>query len=255
MPIHDWTRVRAGILHHFHQKWIGTIADALNELLPPNDYYALAEQVAAGGVPDVLTLEAINASDDDADERDVGSFDDAGGLAVLAAPPRASVVSTLSEADLLLRKRNRVAVRHAASGDRVVALLEVISPGNKSGRAAMRMLLRKSGAALRRGVHLTLLDLHPPGPFDPRGIHDRLWTELGGEAFIPPPDRPLTLAAYRAADGVTAYVEPTAVGLEPVDVPLFFTPDRYVNVPLADTYAAAYNGVPQRWRRVIEGET
>ena len=23
MPIHDWTRVDAGIFHHFHQRWIG----------------------------------------------------------------------------------------------------------------------------------------------------------------------------------------------------------------------------------------
>ena len=244
MPIHDWTRVRAGIFHHFHQKWVGTIADALNESLPPNDYYALAEQVTGGGVPDALTLEATGAPDGDA----------GGGLAVLTAPPRAGVVKTLAEADLLLRKRNRVAVRHAASGDRVVALLEVVSPGNKSGRAAMRMLLRKSAGSLRRGVHLALLDLLPPGPFDPHGLHDRLWTELGGEAFIPPPDRPLTLASYRAAGDVTAYVEPTAVGLEPVDLPLFFTPGRYVNVPLADTYATAYMGVPLRWRRVIGGE-
>jgi hypothetical protein len=35
MPIHDWTRVSAGIFHHFHQKWVGTIADALNEGLLP----------------------------------------------------------------------------------------------------------------------------------------------------------------------------------------------------------------------------
>ena len=251
MPIHDWTRVRAGIFHHFHQKWIGTLADALNAGLLPDDYYALGEQVAGGGVPDVLTLENVfGAPDDEADGAPDGA---GGGLALATAPPRVDVVGRLSESDLLLRKRNRVAVRHAASGDRVVALLEIVSPGNKSGRDAMRMLLRKSVAALRRGCHLVLLDLHPPGPFDPRGLHDRLWTDLGGEPFTPPPDRPLTLAAYRAADGVTAYVEPTAVGLQPVDVPLFFTPDRYVNVPLADTYAAAYNGVPRRWRRVIEG--
>jgi hypothetical protein len=25
MPIHDWTRVDAGIFHHFHQQWIVAI--------------------------------------------------------------------------------------------------------------------------------------------------------------------------------------------------------------------------------------
>src|SRR5690348_12661487 len=58
MPIHDWTRVTAGIFHHFHQAWIMQIAQALNGgLLPPN-YYALAEAIAGGIEPDVLTLEA-----------------------------------------------------------------------------------------------------------------------------------------------------------------------------------------------------
>ena len=261
MPIHDWTRVRAGIFHHFHQRWIGTIADSLNELLPPDKYYALAEQVTDEAVPDVLTLETVNGPPDDLREDGLGPFVGSygtdgtdGGVALQAVPPRTSVVSHLSEADLLLRKQNRVAIFHAASGDRVVAFLEIISPGNKSADEPMRKLLRKSVDALRRGCHLALLDLLPPGTFDPRGLHDRLWTELGGEAFTPPPDKPLTLASYRSAGDITAYVEPVAVGGGLVDLPLFFTGDRYVNVPLAETYAASYAGVPLRWRRVIEGE-
>lgn len=53
MPIHDWTRVEAGIFHHFHQRWIGTITDVLNQRLLPADYYALAEQQGAGFEPDM----------------------------------------------------------------------------------------------------------------------------------------------------------------------------------------------------------
>jgi len=30
MPIHDWTRVEAGIFHLFHHAWITEIARALN---------------------------------------------------------------------------------------------------------------------------------------------------------------------------------------------------------------------------------
>src|SRR6476469_9543239 len=58
MPIHDWTRVDAGIFHHFHQRWIGAITDVLNQRLLPGEYYALAEQQGAGFEPDVLTLKA-----------------------------------------------------------------------------------------------------------------------------------------------------------------------------------------------------
>ena len=46
VPVHDWTRVDAGIFHDFHHEWISEIKRALNRgiLAPP--YYALAEQIA-----------------------------------------------------------------------------------------------------------------------------------------------------------------------------------------------------------------
>lgn len=47
MPAYDWMRVDAGIFHHFHTAWIDTISRQLNQLLPEN-YYALAEQIAGG---------------------------------------------------------------------------------------------------------------------------------------------------------------------------------------------------------------
>jgi hypothetical protein len=53
MPIHDWTRVDAGILHHFHQRWIVAITEVLNERLLPGEYYALTEQQGAGFEPDI----------------------------------------------------------------------------------------------------------------------------------------------------------------------------------------------------------
>ena len=59
------TRVDAGIFHDFHHEWISTIRRALNNGLLPPEYYALAEQQAAGFGPDVLTLQAASP---DADE-------------------------------------------------------------------------------------------------------------------------------------------------------------------------------------------
>ena len=44
MPIHDWTRVDAGLFHAFHQSWIVKLCDALNRGLLPPDYFALPEQ-------------------------------------------------------------------------------------------------------------------------------------------------------------------------------------------------------------------
>ncbi len=63
MPIHDWSRVDAGIFHHFHQRWIVAITDVLNQRLLPAEYYALAEQQGAGFEPDILTLKASTPSE------------------------------------------------------------------------------------------------------------------------------------------------------------------------------------------------
>ncbi len=96
------------------------------------------------------------------------------------------------------------------------------------------------------------MDLFPPGPRDPQGIHGAIWEALGETGFELPADEPLTLAAYSAGSPKTAYVEPTAVGREMIDMPLFLEPETYVNVPLEATYQAAYRGVPRRWRQVLE---
>src|SRR5438105_14049924 len=68
MPVHDWTRVDAGIFHAFHQQYMIAISNALNSGLLPEDYYALPEQHAAGFGPDVLTLQGTQDEEDDSDE-------------------------------------------------------------------------------------------------------------------------------------------------------------------------------------------
>ena len=58
MPVHDWTRVDAGVFHDFHQRWIQEIKRALNQGLPTNSYYALAEQHSGTYKPDVRALKS-----------------------------------------------------------------------------------------------------------------------------------------------------------------------------------------------------
>lgn len=54
--MHDWTMVDAGIYHDFHHGWIPSIKSSLNRSLLPPDCYALAERIAMGFGPEVLTL-------------------------------------------------------------------------------------------------------------------------------------------------------------------------------------------------------
>jgi hypothetical protein len=56
MPIHRWTRVTARAFHDFHQTWLVEIKRALNGGILPPGFYALAERIAGGLGPKVLTL-------------------------------------------------------------------------------------------------------------------------------------------------------------------------------------------------------
>jgi hypothetical protein len=126
-----------------------------------------------------------------------------------------------------------------------------VSPGNKAARFALRSFVDKAVEALFRGYHLLIVDLFPPIPRDPQGIHEAI-SEIGTAPFTLPPDEPLTLASYSAGPVKRAYVETTAVGRELIEMPLFLEPEIYINVPLEETYTAAYRAVPQRWKRVLE---
>ena len=81
MPVHDWTRVDAGIFHHFHVAWIDEIARALNRGLLPADYYALAEQIAGGWEPDVVTLKGPKKGE-------MPENQPRGAVALAAVPPK-----------------------------------------------------------------------------------------------------------------------------------------------------------------------
>jgi hypothetical protein len=249
MPIHHWTRVPAGAFHHFHAAWIVELTKALNQGVLPDDYYAQAEQVADGFIPDVLTLRMPNGGD----EEDIEGTRrlPASVIAVAEAPPRVRFTAR-AEIDLYAARARAVVVRHS-SGDRVVALIEVVSPGNKSSQEAMAAFLRKAHAMLRRGRHLMLLDLFPPGPRDPAGIHAELFERyIEDDGFTLPKDKPLTLASYAAGLAIDVYVESVALGDVVPDMPLFLTPEAYVPTPLEAAYNAAYAAVPRRWRRVLE---
>lgn len=247
MPVHDWTRVDAGIFHHFHHGWIEEIARALNRGILPADYYALAEQHAAGYGPDVLTLQGDrNGGADDVSATVPAS---GGGGVMLAAPKLQLTAET--ELAFYRRKQNSIAVRHV-SGDDLVAMVEVVSPGNKSSRNALRAFVEKSASLLDKQIHLLILDLFPPGRRDPQGIHGAVWDEIADQQYAAPADKPLTLVAYESALSVRAYVVHLAVGDVLTDMPLFLEPRKAVEVPLEATYQAAFAEVPRRWRRVLE---
>ena len=240
MPVHDWTRVDAGLFHAFHQRWISALSDALNGGVLPSEYFALPEQNIRGPIPDVLTLKLTPGADEESD----------GGLAIGTAPPRTRFVRR-SEADIYAAKADLITVRHR-HGD-VVAVVEIVSPGNKGNRSEFRTFVEKSAALIRQDVHLLVIDLFPPGPRDPRGIHKAIWDEFLEEDFEPPPGKPLTLASYDAGPPRVAYVESIAAGDLLPDMPLFLKPETYVPAPLEETYQTTWNVFPKALKGLLQG--
>jgi hypothetical protein len=245
MPIHDWSRVFDGAFHDFHTAWNIELRNALNGGVLPPDFYAMAEQVVRPTVPDVLTLRSGNGRHGPGNNDPIG-----GAIAVATAPPRVSLRDRV-EPEPFTRRQKSVVIRHA-SDDSIIAVIEILSAGNKGSNREFQVFLAKAMDFLARGIHLLLIDLHPRTARDPEGIHPAVWAEAGGEPEPMPPDKPFTLAAYDAGPPVTAYIEPVAVGDTLIDMPLFLAPDWYVSVPLEATYLSAFRGVARRFRAALD---
>jgi hypothetical protein len=246
MPIHDWTRVPAGIFHHFHHSWIEEITRSLNRGLLPPEYYALAEQLAGSLGPDVLTLHAFHGAEDGSANR--GGPE--GGIRLAERKPKVRFHAR-TEIQSYSAKAKAVVVRHASDPE-VIAMVEIVSSGNKSSQSRLNSFVRKAEDALAAGIHLLIADLFPPGPRDPEGIHRLIWEDRTDE-FVFDAHKPFTCAAYIGDPIPEAFVEPVALGDALPEMPLFLTPAVYVPVALEATYQSAWQEFPAVWREALTG--
>ena len=81
-----------------------------------------------------------------------------------AASPRCHRPSRGSSAaprrQIYASRANRIVVKHHLG--RIIAVIEIVSPGNKDSRAALRDFVEKTVDCLRRGIHVLIVDLFPP---------------------------------------------------------------------------------------------
>jgi hypothetical protein len=237
MPIHDWTRLEAGDFHDFHQGWVVNLAKALNGGLLPSAYMAMIERVSGRPILDVDIPQTH--------EPKSGS----GGIAIAEAPPTARLIARVETPDYA-RRADRVVIRHGRG--KVVAIIEIVSPGNKASRHALRSFVEKAAEILSQGVNLLVVDLFPPTPRDPQGIHKAIWDEFVDEPFEMPAGKPLIVASYIGGDIPTAYVESVGIGDPLPAMPIFLSDTRYIPAPLDPTYLEAWAVFPRMLKELIE---
>ena len=240
MPIHDWTRVPAGLFHDFHQSWSIRIKDALNRGRLPKGVAALVEQRVGPVEGDVLAIERRGQ---------IRRPEENGGAVATLPRPTARIVRQTTK-EIHAVRANRIVVKHHLG--RIIAVIEILSPGNKDSRSALRDFVEKIVELLRRGIHVLVIDLFPPSPRDPFGIHKAIWDEIVEEDFQFPEGKDRILASYETGGRRAAFVEPVAVGDVLPEMPLFLTNDLYVLVPLEPTYQATWEASPEDLRTAVE---
>ncbi len=245
MPIHNWKRADANLFHHFHQQWTMTICNRLNAGLLPRGYSALVEQHAAGLVPDVLALQRHRSGK--------RPNEPIGGV-LTADPPKTRHVFETKE-QTLANRANRIVIRHRLG--EVVCMIEIVSPGNKASRSALRSFIEKTHEFLRAGVNVLVIDLFPPTTRDPQGIHKAIWDKFVKVPFELTADKPLVLAAYVAGDlsvgrSTRAHVEPVGIGDTLPDMPAYLDADSHVLVPLEATYQTTWATCPPDMQYLVE---
>jgi hypothetical protein len=146
---------------------------------------------------------------------------------------------------------SRAVAIHHTSDHRLVAVVEVVSPGDKKTRRSLGAFVGKAVELLRAGIHLLILDLFPPGPNDGEDIHGALWTELTNNKLILVPGKPLSGVSYVGGQALEGFFQHLALGAALPEMPLFLARDAYVPVALEATYQSAWEDVPAFWRHVL----
>src|SRR5262249_17571260 len=132
----------------FHAAWANAMMERLNETLPSR--YFAAIQVHLGS-----RVEADVAEFDQANVNAGGPNGPAGGLALATwAPPAATAVL-----EALFPDDIEVQVFDTRDGAVLVAVAELVSPGNKDRPEARRAFACKCAAYLQRGVGLLVADI------------------------------------------------------------------------------------------------
>ena len=215
----------------FHTNWAGAIADALNEQLLPEGYFAEEHTHLGARVEiDVATYQ----------ELDGGSSAPIGTATLPVktwAPPAPAFVLPAAYPDTF-----QVLIFENEGGPRLVAAIELVSPSNKDRAAHEHAFAVKCASYLVQGISLIAIDIVTSRNGN---LHNRMMDVLGhGEATHFSADASLYAAAYRPIvrdemSQIELWMERLALGRKLPRLPLALNAEICVPVDLDATYMVA----------------
>ena len=216
----------------FHSSWATRLADALTERWLPANY--IAEEHAHLGPSveiDVATFERATSA----------SAEASGGVATAVpqvwAPPIADGVLPA-----VFPETFEVRVLSTDTGPKLVAAIELISPGNKDRPAERRAFAIKCASYLYQGISVIIVDIVTNRRAN---LHNEILRvmETSTEMSLPP-ESSLYAAAYQPlrrgqADEIDVWRSPLALGQSLPTLPLGLRADLIIPVDFEAAYAEA----------------
>jgi len=236
MPLFDHFHPPLYPNHHwesFHSNWATRIADGIAAVLPPEFQVEEHTHAGPGFEIDVATYEGQPPAPEGAV---VGPA-----LATLAAPTYAPPVpdGTLPAA---FPDTFEVRVFSTTAGLTLVAVIELVSPGNKDRAAERRAFVAKCASYVAQGVSLIVVDVVTNRLAN---LHNDLMRLMQAAPELDfPPDVSLYAVAYRPVrrgekDEVDLWRRPLAIGAALPTLPLRLTGDLFIAVDFEAAYLEA----------------
>ena len=212
------------LFHHFHQRRPVSICDAMNAAVCRQAIHSSSPAEFRGFEPETIpTLERTPRA---GKGRRATRWNCRGRCSA-----RARFVTQASEEDSYAAKADRIAIYNPL-GD-VVAVIELVSPGNKNARHAIRSFVDKTLDLLSQGINPDRRPF-PPEQTRPARIHKVIWDEIRGGAVRAPTRQATDPLAYSAGVPKKAFVEPVAGGDTLSDMPVLLDPATYILAPRTD---------------------
>ncbi len=255
MPVHDWTHVvELGEFHDFHLGFVATLRNTLNIILCSTDYYASAEGRIMGYEPDASAFERKKPRGASRPQTSRGVAVQTAILQICETSPRTRFIDEADHFNAL--RESHVAIRNKR-GDRLVAIVEILSPRNKDRADAILAFCNKLEKALEAGCNVLVADFLRPGRHDPYGMHYAFWKRFSETPHSVTAQEPIGIASYlapinNAQSEPVAYFESVAIGKDVPDMPLFLASGEYIHVPIQKIYDEAVATLPPPYQEDLE---